>query len=268
MFGRLLLTEDLSPVPAPASWGTLLVSTEEPEEIIELCENQLSFGSRGGRPTVRTEKTWRARRSVVTASYAAEYDRILSYIRSLAREITVVTSYPPDRELPHVDFVKQFADSGIRLPNAGSRLSRLLAEAVRTSGKPVNPRGARILDLEHWLGVADRYFSRLTSGAEHLAVSSVFVPALTEWLRVSAVIAGVRRRMIHARIGLPTDLQAFTAAAACLTPDVHETAHQLTGTGRASSSACKKPIRRAPVRSGLTWYSGSWEGETPSRYPR
>jgi hypothetical protein len=163
----------------------------------------------------------------VASSYAAEYDRVLSYVRSLAREITVVTSYPPALELPGVDFATQVADSGVQLPRAGSRLSRLLAEAVRASGKPVNPRGARILDLEHWLGVADRYFSRLTFGVEHLAISSVFVPPLTEWLRVSAVAAGVRRRMIHARIGMPADRQAFIAAAARLTLDVHETADQL-----------------------------------------
>jgi hypothetical protein len=227
MFGRLLLSEDLAPVPLPESWGTMLVSAQEPEQIVELCENQLSFGSSGGMPEVRAEKTFRARRAAVASSYAAEYDRVLSYVRSLAREITVVTSYPPALELPGVDFATQVADSGVQPPRAGSRLPRLLAEAVRASGKPVNPRGARILDLEHWLGVADRYFSRLTSGAEHLAISSVFVPALTEWLRVSAVAAGVRRRMIHARIGLPAERQAFTAAAARLTLDVHEAADQL-----------------------------------------
>ncbi len=228
LFDRLLLTEEMSPIPGTHGWGRmLLIAVQEPDEIVELGQNQVVFRGDGGRPTINNEMTWRARRSAVSASYAEEFGRVLRYVRALAGEIRVVTSYPPDLILHGVDFSAQPTDTGGRFPRSSSRLSRLLAEAVRASGKPANPRGSRVLDLEHWLGVADRYFSHLETGEDCLAVSRVFVPVLTEWLRVSGVVAGVRRRMIRARISMPPDQQAFPVAAARLASEVTETAARL-----------------------------------------
>jgi hypothetical protein len=227
LFDRLLLTDELSPIPGVHSWGLMLVSSDKPDEIVEIGQNEIVFGNAGGMPQITNEVTWRAQRSAVVDSYAEEFIRVLYYVRALAKEVRIVTPHPPELSLRGVDFSAQPTDDDARSLSATSRLARLIAEAVRMSGKPANPTGSRVLDIEYWLGIADRYFSRLGTGEEHLAVSRVFIPALTEWLRASAVAAGIRRRMIRARIGMPANQQVFLATAARLSSEVAEVAARL-----------------------------------------
>ncbi|WP_404870016.1 hypothetical protein ACI1MP_31065 [Kitasatospora griseola] len=215
--GRLLLVERLSPVPVVDRDGRFLIEGDDPQEALTLGTFNETYDSTGV-GYIRSERSWPTRRCAVAESYAAEFERVLGFVRALSDEVCVVTSTPPRSVHPVVVFAEPSPVPGSGPRSAGGRLRRLLIDAVRATGGADGPAGSGIVDAERWLERLDQHLPvEALRPDERLVVGPAFLPAVTERLRTRD--SGARRQMIRADLGLPTDPEAYRSAVARLTAE-------------------------------------------------
>jgi hypothetical protein len=259
-----LLHEYISPLPLrkpPLQLG--LPDSDLPVRVGEL---RAAFDGPGGELRTEWKRSWLTTKTAVDEAYQREAERPLDYIFALSDQVRLVAHRPPDWERPGVPVEV----AGTRPPSgagssdatrspAGGRLQRALTQAVRASGSPANLHGGWVIDLDQWVSDTTALFARLRPFAGHqLVARPEFVPVLTEWIRARGLETGRHRRMIHADVGLPSDLDSFRGHVDLLNTAVTHTADRLgqvfsrggLGAYRDAARLTLTLERALPLRSG------------------